>query len=1049
MILKKKILVFISVWLSFMSHANDGITAACPTLAMTGTSVSCYGYSNGSAQVTISNGSGNYTVNWSNGVTATSNPGLVVGTYTVTVKDNVSGCSVNGAYVVSSPDAIQVTNAITDVDCNGNSTGKVDITVIGGTAPYSYTWKNASNVTVDNNQDLTGSVSGTFSVAISDTKGCTYSESFSISQPAQALNSSIIKTNVSCYAGSDAALDLSVWGGTPAYTYAWSNGKATQDISGLTAGNYSVVITDANGCKRNQSYTITQPTVLAGTYSVNDVLCHGDATGSISFTTTGGTSPFDYSWKNTSNLYAINSPNLSAIIADDYELTVTDVNGCTYTTTMTVNEPSVLNTSLVVTDVKCYGGTDGSIDLSVSGGTNPYQYTWKNSLHTVVGNGQDLLNIPADIYSLHLVDGNGCSVDLSQKVAQPEKPISVDEILFDVLCYGDNTGYIDLTISGGTAPYTTAWSNGQGTEDIQDLLAGPYNYLVTDANGCTYTNNLTINQPAQPITVTYQITDVNCYGESNGKIDLSVSGGTPGYHYTWQNSTFQLSKTSQDLIDFPADDYRFQITDSNQCIYVDTLTIHQPTPLVIHLAGVNILCKGEHTGSIDLTLTGGTPGYTYNWSNGYTAEDLSQLYAGKYSVIAKDNHNCQITDSIVLTEPLDSLKYSYIVSDATCYTAADGTIEVAITGGTLPYSIAWASGAEVAKIVDLTAGDYGIHIEDFNGCKIDDNIKVGQPNPVTLHEQITPVTCYGLSDGQIKLTPSGGTAPYRYSWMNSTYALSTQKKNLVNYPADTYQVTLTDTNDCEYAQYITIPQPPKIQIDYTEVDVRCYNGHDGQILVDVSGGNPGGYTTQWSNGVQTEDNLNVPYGTYSIVVTDTKNCKDSIQVVVNQPDTIRMKFDFTQVSCIDHHDGTANATATGGNGGYSYLWSEGTTTAGISGMSNQFYSLVITDVLGCKGKDSLFIPKDLKGCIYPVNTFTPNGDNYNDQWIIDNMQLYPAAEVKVYDRWGKIVHQQNGIYSPWNGNIHGVDAPSDTYYYYINLNHPDRDPLTGNIIIVR
>lgn len=1031
--------------------ANEIVPPPCPTIQMSGSSVSCYGGSDGAASVTIiSGGSGNYSYTWSvsPGNTNSIN-GLSAGTYTVNVKDNVSGCTVIGAYVVGSPDAISVSGTVTDVNCKNASTGAIDISVSGGSGSYTYDWNNIA--TGPEPQDNIGIPDGTYQVIVTDNNGCKDTSSYVISEPAAALGASGVTSNISCSSGSDGEITITTWGGTPSYAFDWDNIPGSPDPqsqTGLTAGTYNLTVTDSKGCTYGLSFNLTQPNILGGTISQTDVLCYGDATGTVSFSALGGTMPYSYSWQNSTTLFAQNSSGLTNVVADNYQVTVTDGNGCTYVDSTVVNQPTQLSGSIVATNVSCYGGTDGSIDLTVNGGIATYSYNWTNSAPANVDTTEDLNNIPAEYYSVLVTDQNGCTITLDQEITQPSTPLNVTYSVSDVLCFGDNTGAIDLTVTGGTPNYLYAWTSGQNTEDVNNLVAGTYGYTVTDANGCFETGTVVVTQPAQPLSVTYAIDDVNCFGGSDGSIDLTVSGGTSPYTYEWQNSNYLLSNTSQDLINYPADDYRYEVTDANGCKAIDTLTISEPPLLETSVVGVDILCKGGNNGSVDLTITGGVVPYAYLWNTGDVTEDLNTLYAGYYEVTVTDFNGCTATDNITLTEPADSLEFTYTYEDVRCNDGTDGSIDLSVTGGTVPYFYNWSSGDTLSQIEDLTAGWYTFLVTDNNGCTIGDSVFIDQPDALTANEVITPVTCNGLSDGTIDISPTGGTMPYSYTWYNSTYTLSVQTEDLVNFPADTYQLEIVDTNDCFYEMFFVLPEPDSLVIEYTYEIVSCAGGADANILVDISGGNPA-YTTVWSNGATTEDLFNIPADIYQLTVTDTKGCTDSIEVEIVEPEPITMTFEHVPVSCEDQKDGIAYAYPTGGNGGYYYLWSNGETSSTNTDLASQYYYLEVTDVLGCTATDSVFITKNPVGCLNPVTAFTPNGDVYNDTWVIDNTELYPDLEIQIFNKWGNLVHQQKGLYEPWDGTINGEQAPSEVYYWIINPNYLDREILKGNITIVR
>lgn len=1038
----------------FTGLTNKKMAPACPTILVTGTNVNCYGASNGSATAEIiTGGSGNYTYTWSNGTTGSGSSSTIsnlsVGTYTVTVKDNVSGCSVVGAYVVNQPDPISITANITDVNCFGDTTGAVDISVNGGNTPYNYSWTNSSSTVISTSQDVIDLGAGTYTVVVqAPTSSCSETVSYTIEQPTEELSTSAVISNVDCFGNSSGAIDVSVWGGTQPYAYSWDSGQNSQDISDVSSGNYMLTITDNKGCSRADTYTITQPTPLTASMNSNNVLCNGDATGTVSISPSGGTSPYSYTWQNSSNVLVASTSSLINIEADTYDATVTDANGCTFTDSETVSEPSLLTLDATVTDVSCNGGSDGEIDLVVSGGVGPYDYEWTNSVPNTVGNSEDLTGVVADNYSVEVTDNNGCIETLSREIEQPLVPLTVEVEVIDVLCFGDNTGSINLDVIGGTPPYTYSWSNGESTKDVSNLLAGNYTFTILDDNGCPYNGNAVVEEPIQPLTVTNSITDVSCFGQSDGEIDLTVSGGTPGYTYKWSNSSFQLSTTNEDLINYPADDYRYEVTDANGCKSIDTLTISEPPLLTSTITGVDILCKGGTNGLVDLTVTGGVTPYVYSWNNGAVTEDLVNLPAGIYEVLVTDNQGCETVNSIELTEPSDSLEYEFEKVNVTCNDGTDGEIELTLSGGTLPYDIDWSNGDTTTIIDELTAGYYEFLVTDNNGCTVTDSIEIDQPDVVTLNEVITDVSCNGLSDGVIDISPVGGTAPYQYTWFNSDFALSAQTQDLEDFPADVYQLEIRDTNNCFYEMFLEIEEPEVIEIDYTFDVANCFGSSDASITVDVTGGTPA-YSFEWSNGATSQNLENVPAGIYELDLTDSNGCKDSIEVEIVQPEPLEVTFETTEVSCKDQFDGTALASSTGGNGGYQYFWEDGTTTALNEGLTNDWHSVEVVDLLGCDIIDSVFIDINPIACIDPVNTFSPNDDEYNDTWVIDNVSLYPNLKMLIYNKWGNLIYQSEKVYTPWDGKVDGKTLPAGVYYYILELGNEENEVLKGNITLIK
>ena len=1015
---------------------------------MSGSNVSCFGQSNGSALVSISGGSGNYSISWSNGNNTASNFGLGVGTYTVNVIDNISGCSVNGAYVVSAPSPVSNSGIISNVNCFGGSTGGVNITPLGGTPPYSYVWTNSLGNTVSTVQDLSSVSSGTYAVQITDNNGCSLSNSYQVTQPNQMLNNSAVLSNVTCYSGSNGSIDLQAWGGTAPYTYLWTTGSSNQDITGLTVGNYSVTITDNNGCVKSSNYTITQPTIITSQMNSTPVTCFGFSNGIASVIATGGTSPYAYNWQNTSTVFAQNSATLANVPASTYTVNITDANGCSISNSTTISQPSVVSSSLTFTNVNCHGGNDGSINLSVSGGNAPYGYTWVNAANQNIAVTQDLLQIPADTFTVTITDANGCVSTMNQVISEPALPLSSTSAVTNVLCFGNSTGSIAINATGGTTPYTFNWVSGQSTSTISNLSAGTYSFTITDFNGCNSSGNWNVIQPNAPLSITNSLVNVTCNGFMNGSINTSVSGGTSPYDFNWSNGIYLLAYDTEDLTSIPAETYALLVVDNHGCSITDTFVITQPTALNNTLTGINILCHSDSTGSINLTTFGATPPYSYVWSNGITSEDQSSIPAGTYQVTITDANGCLKSDSIVLTEPQFPITYSFTTADVTCRDGSNGSIDLTVAGGTPLYTYTWSNASSNALNDSLTAGVYSFLVTDANGCTATDSMTIYQPAALTINESITPVTCYGLSDGLIDLSTIGGTPPYQFTWFNSTFALSAQTEDLIDFPKDTYQVEIIDSNGCFYEYFLVLPQPDSLYITTNDVMVTCFGGTDGAIDISVFGGNPG-YTYQWSTGEVTEDISNLPSGTYNVLVSDTKNCTDSAEIVIVSPEPISSSITTTAVSCIDQADGSALVEATGGVGLFTYLWSNGTSNALNESLSNTLYSVLITDALGCTGTDSVVVPINPVSCIDPVNCFTPNGDQVNDTWVIDNMALYPDLSLTIFNKWGNLVFEQKGTYSPWDGTYDSRALPAGTYYYIINLNYLDRAPVTGTINILK
>lgn len=435
-------------------------------------------------------------------------------------------------------------------------------------------------------------------------------------------------TSTTCPGGSDGAIDLSVSGGTPGYTYSWSNSATTEDLTGLAAGTYSVTVTDANTCTQTASFTITSPPTFTVTATATPLSCSGSNDGSATAVSSGGTGTYTYMWSN-----GWITPTITGLAGGVYTYTVTDVAGCSATQSVVVTQPAALSVAPAQSDVLCNGGSDGSATVSVSGGTGPYQYAW------MPGNGTQptASGLVTGSYTCTITDTNNCTTTQSFLITEPAL-LTAASSATAILCAG---GMADITVtaSGGTAPYT-----GDGTFSV---TAGTYPYTVTDANGCTGTTSITVTEPPA-IAVSSSVVNVSCNGGNNGSIDLTVNGGTGPFTFSWNGGAY----TTEDLTGLSAGTYSGILTDANGCQDSGSVAITEPAVLAATTASSAgpSTCSGAD-GSIDLSVTGGTAGYTFLWNTTATTEDLSALTAGTYSVTVTDTNGCTASTTVTLSDP--------------------------------------------------------------------------------------------------------------------------------------------------------------------------------------------------------------------------------------------------------------------------------------------------------------------------------------------------------------------------------------------------------------
>ena len=911
--------------------------------------VLCFGGTSGAIDISVQGGTPVYSYSWSNGATTEDISGLTAGVYSVVITD-ANGCTLNQSYTVTQPAlALSNSGSVTAVLCNGGADGSISTITQGGTAPYSYSWSNGATTA-----NLVNLPAGTYTLTVTDANGCQTTSTFQVTQPLQPITLTETHIDVACNGGNNGSINLSITGGTAPYSFAWSNGSISEDITSLLAGTYSVNVTDANGCTQTSTISITQPAPLAYSGSVTNVLCFGGTTGSINGTPTGGTPPYSYTWSNGQT-----SEDISNLIAGNYSITTTDANGCSITTNFTVTQPILpVQVSATQTSVSCAGGNNGTIDLSVSNGTAPYTYLWNNTATS-----EDLTNLTSGTYSVDVTDANGCSAQLSIIITEPSNPISLSTTQFNVPCFGQSTGSIDLSINGGTAPFAYIWSNGQTTQDVAGLSAGIYSVSVSDTNGCSATTSVTISQPNAPLTLTETHQNALCISTQTGAIDLSVTGGTPGFIYLWNNGV-----TSQDLNNLAAGSYAVTVTDANACTQSLTILITDPSNnLVLTETHQNVACFGGLTGSIDLTISNPNPITSIAWSNGAGSEDISGIAAGNYFVNVADLNGCTSFLAVTITQPTAPLTANAAVSNVACFGQTNGGINLTVTGGTAPYVYTWTNGSTTEDIGNLAAANYSVLITDANGCTTNFSATITEPvSPITASSIQTAVSCFGGNNGSIDLSVFGGVAPYTYSWNNGA---TTQ--DLSSITAGNYSVVIQDASGCNLPLSITVSQPA-LPLTNTALisNVNCAGNNTGTINLFVNGG-AAPYSFSWNNGSASEDLINVAAGVYSVIITDANGCTTSGNYQITQPSTqLTASIAVTNVICHNGATGTATVTATGGTAPYVYTWSNGQNTSFIDSLLAGNISLSVTDAGGCTANLNAFISQPA-----PVVATTTNTNN--------------------------------------------------------------------------
>ncbi|BAO77153.1 gliding motility-associated C-terminal domain-containing protein [Winogradskyella sp. PG-2] len=767
-------------------------------------------------------------------------------------------------------------------------------------------------------------------------------------------------SDVTCKLDETGAIDITPSGGTPPYTYSWSNSATSQDLSNIFVGIYTVTVTDANGCTISNSFTINEPSESLDStiLSTTNVLCNGESTGEIDLTISGGTAPYIVLWNNSST-----SQDQSNLAAGDYDVTITDANGCTTTNQATISEPNNALTASITdfTNVDCNSNSTGNITVEGSGGTPPYNYSIDGGTNNQT-NGL-FENLAASSYIVLVTDENNCTTTVNQTISEPiALDVSIANVN-DVDCSGEATGDITITVSGGTQPYSYSWSNSSMSQNLTNVIAGAYSVTVTDANGCSVSANTTITEPTNPLSLNMSKIDANtAQGCINGEATADVSGGTASYTYLWSASA--SNQTNANATNLSVGTHSVTITDANGCTITQSIVIVCTNTCDAELTiddTTNVLCVGDATGSGTISAnSNANPGatFTFTWSNGQvdsgvTSSTINNITAGVYDVnVTIDGTVCQaVEETISITEPNNALNLTSSSTDELGPSTGDGTASATATGGVEPYTYLWSPGDETTQnISGLSAGNYTVTVTNANGCKDTNTVTVnpGTCNNLSISGTSTHVICNGESNGSVTAVVSNGVGPFTYSWDT----LPDTTPSVSGLPAGNYTATVTDqTTLCTQNTTITINEPSALSSGIEITNILCKDDNTGFIDLTVNGGTSS-YTFLWNTGATTEDLANVVAGTYSVTITDANGCTVTNQSTVNEPaeNVLGSITQIVNVECLGESTGSITAGSTGGIPPYTYSLDNGSSSQSSGLFENLVagnYTILITDANGC------------------------------------------------------------------------------------------------------
>lgn len=881
-----------------------------PVIDFTITEPLCNGDDNGAIDITVTNAALPLTFSWSNGATTEDLTGVPAGTYVVTVTD-AEGSVVQETIELTEPPVLGVTVDVMDETTVNGCDGEATANPTGGTTPFTYQWDDPLAQTT---QTATGLCAGIYQVTVTDANGCEVTTSNVINPPSCDLDVNVTGQPVDCNGGADGsvlATPITVQNNTP-FTYLWNNGATTQEITGVSAGPYSVEVTDAIGCTASGSFVVTEPPLLTVSTVVIDEQIFQACDGSATATAGGGTPPYLYEWSDGQL-----GQTASDLCPGTYTVTITDAHGCTTEEIITVNELSCTGFSVAVNtySLTCFESNDGAAVAVVSGGTAPFTYFWPTG-----GSSADSISgLGAGSYTVVVTDAVACEQTVSGTVTQPallEAATAVDP----VTCHGLANGAIELTVTGGTTPYAFTWSNGATTEDLNNLGPGTYGVSIEDANGCTAIASGAVTEPDTLGASSIEV-DVTCFEGSDGSIDLTATGGLPPYTFSWSNGA-----TSEDISGLSTGSYTVTFVDQNACVFEYTTTIEDALEFIptITASGPTTFCEGD---SVVLTATAGS---TYMWSTGATTQSITVLVSGVYTVNVITADGCEgdsdPTSVTVNANPVPT------VSPVGSTTFCDGGSVTLITGSFASYL--WSTGETAQAIVVTTSGTYSVTVTDGNGC-----VGTSADLTVTVDELPEPtITADGpttFCDGDNVVLTASTAVSYLWSTGATTQSITVTTSG-------SFTVTATDANGCEGTSdpvVTTVNDNPTPTIVPNGPTIFC----DGDSVV-LRTEPAASYL--WSTGETTDEITVFTSGTFTVTVTDANGCEGTsapMTVTVNNNPVPVISASGPTEFCDGDSVILSSSVAT------SYLWSTGATTQSITVMTTGGYYVTATVGTGCSG----------------------------------------------------------------------------------------------------
>ena len=940
-----------------------------------GFQITCKDSDDGTITVHPSGGTGTYTeFQWTPEISTTETAhNLAEGTYKVRLKDSNNCWSEEYQQGIDAPEKLVVALESTggkggfDVSCSNKRDGAVSTIASGGVPQYMFRWSTGTTT-----PNLISADTGTYHLDVTDANGCMASADLTLNAP-ESIDFSINEiSGINCPGNKTGVLEVGAVINTIGEVYySWSTGETEKEITGKGPGEYSLTISDQQGCQQTRFKTLHQPAAYTvqvaalSDFNGSPIRCHGEANGKLTATVRDEhqniVTPENYSWYRNDTEFIVGGAShsfLNTVSAGTYTLRIRYRNICEAETTFRLPEPEPVAPLILIesdfngTPISCHGASDGSLSVRISGGTGD-TYTWQwNSGER----GPTLTGLSAGNYSVIAADENGCT-GMAEKILNEPRPVEAtittesDYNGQPLTCANASDARLRGSATGGNPPFATVWNTGNVGPDLSDVPAGSYSFKATDANGCSALAEMEI---INPVPVKAEITEasdfhgfgVSCHDDEDGFLLATGFGGTGSYTYDWNDGDYTLARYDG----LAPGRYTLRVADQNGCHDRIEAEITEPAPLIVEVSETtNVSCNDGTDGEIRLSPRGGAGDYQFATAASPWQGDpvLTSLKAGTHHVILRDANGCEQSVFQDLTEPTP---LSIVFEDLEAALCGDprGRVSSRVTGGSGDYVYKWsdAQGLPISdepNIYNLVAGIYTLSVTDANACQENQSLAISSTDgPQVRIAELAAPSCSYTRDGSALLEVTQGNGPFTFHWTDGQ-----QTTRAINLGEGNHFVEIRDANDCSTILSVPLAAPDSLVVKpIATTEPTCNAACNGKVVVAAQGGN-GTYSYLWDDAIGAQrDQLCA--GEYHLVASDEKGCLTETTIIMKEPEALEIGLSSLQPPvCTGSCDGVIAVKATGGSGPIEYVWSTGMNTPLITDLCAGSYSLTVVDENRC------------------------------------------------------------------------------------------------------